>query len=214
MARWSWRYPRVPARRARNPRDVRPGRRARARPCARLLEVLPLMRGCRSSKRRVFAPSRSPRRPRDQRCRTAATIPASVLSSTPACARQAICPAREVTLLQIEGSRVRGHQRAGRCGQVPAGVCVRLYGEDELRGATGIYRTRDSPQFARGGSPAHGGARSRCDGAPFLSSSRRARAIADGYRVLQELGAVDGQRGLTTLGRELARSQSILVSAG
>src|SRR5206468_9282918 len=31
------------------------------------------------------------------------------------------------------------------------------------------------------------------------------RAIADGYQLLQELGAVDGSRTLTPLGRELAR---------
>ena len=39
---------------------------------------------------------------------------------------------------------------------------------------------------------------------PFLEPPAP-RAIADGYQLLQELGAVDAERALTPLGRELAR---------
>ncbi len=42
------------------------------------------------------------------------------------------------------------------------------------------------------------------DAFPFVEPPSP-RAIADGYQLLQELGAVDGQRRLTPLGRELAR---------
>ena len=39
---------------------------------------------------------------------------------------------------------------------------------------------------------------------PFLEAPPK-RAIADGYQLLNELGATDGQNALTTIGRELAR---------
>ena len=42
------------------------------------------------------------------------------------------------------------------------------------------------------------------DAFPFLEPPAP-RAIADGYQLLQELGAVDAARALTPLGRELAR---------
>ena len=39
---------------------------------------------------------------------------------------------------------------------------------------------------------------------PFLEAPPR-RAIADGYQLLAELGAIDERNALTTIGRELAR---------
>src|SRR5206468_6060250 len=42
------------------------------------------------------------------------------------------------------------------------------------------------------------------DAFPFVEAPSP-RAITDGYQLLQELGAVDAKRGLTPLGRELAR---------
>mgnify|MGYP003693677245 CR=1 FL=1 len=65
------------------------------------------------------------------------------------------------------------------------------------------------------GDPAHGLARSRRGRRRFRSSSRRARArIADGYQLLQELGAVDDQRAFTPLGARARRScRSIRGSA-
>ena len=39
----------------------------------------------------------------------------------------------KTTLLQVEKiSQAAANQRAGRCGRVAAGICVRLYGEDDF----------------------------------------------------------------------------------
>jgi ATP-dependent helicase HrpA len=48
---------------------------------------------------------------------------------------------------------------------------------------------------------------------PFLEAPPK-RAIADGYQLLNELGATDDDNALTTIGRELASCRSIRASAG
>jgi ATP-dependent helicase HrpA len=97
------------------------------------------------------------------------------------------------------------NQRKGRCGRVAEGLCVRLFSEAEFQGR----RPFAEPEIQR------------CDLAdvvlrmkafrlgeietfPFLDPPSPA-AISSAYQLLQELGALDDERQLTSLGRELAR---------
>ncbi|HVO88164.1 MAG TPA: ATP-dependent RNA helicase HrpA, partial [Casimicrobiaceae bacterium] len=112
----------------------------------------------------------------------------------------------KTTLLQIEKiSQAAARQRAGRSGRVQNGICVRLYGEED-------YAERPAftdPEILRSSLAAVVLRMAALDlgpveAFPFLEPPAP-RAIADGYQLLQELGAVDAQRVLTPLGRELAR---------
>ncbi len=112
----------------------------------------------------------------------------------------------KVEQLQIEPvSQAAANQRAGRCGRVSNGICIRLYDEKDF---TGRPRFTD-PEIMRS-SLAGVILRMKALGLglvedfPFLEPPPR-RAIADGYQLLAELGAVDEQNELTAIGRELAR---------
>jgi len=112
----------------------------------------------------------------------------------------------KTTLLQIEKiSRAAADQRAGRCGRVQDGVCVRLYGDDDFAARPKftdpeILRSSLAAVILRMAALDLG----PVDAFPFVEPPGP-RAIADGYQLLQELGAVDVDRRLTPLGRELAR---------
>ncbi|MGB9906861.1 MAG: ATP-dependent RNA helicase HrpA [Candidatus Saccharicenans sp.] len=105
-------------------------------------------------------------------------------------------------------SRASAEQRKGRCGRVSAGLCLRLYSEED-------YLSRPEhtpPEILRSnlaevilrmldlelGDPLR---------FPFLDPPA-ARAVGDGYRTLLELGAIDKTETgyeLTDLGRKMAR---------
>ena len=112
----------------------------------------------------------------------------------------------KVELLRVEPiSQAAAKQRAGRCGRVANGVCIRLYSEDD-------YERRPAytdPELLRS-SLASVILRAKSLGLddvesfPFLDPPSP-RAVADGYDLLAELGAVDEARQLTAIGRELAR---------
>jgi ATP-dependent helicase HrpA len=108
-------------------------------------------------------------------------------------------------LLTEPVSQASANQRAGRCGRVAAGVCVRLYSEED-------YRSRpeySEPEILRS-SLASVILRMKALGLtdverfPFLDPPQP-RMIADGYQLLAELGAVDEENRLTPVGRKLAR---------
>lgn len=112
----------------------------------------------------------------------------------------------KVEQLQIEPiSQAAANQRAGRCGRVADGVCIRLYEESDF---TGRARFTD-PEILRSSLASvilrmkslH---LSAIESFPFIEPPP-GRAIADGYQLLNELGAVDDENALTPLGRELAR---------
>ena len=112
----------------------------------------------------------------------------------------------KTTLLQIEKiSQAAADQRAGRCGRVADGICVRLYAEADFAARPRytdpeILRSSLASVILRMAAldlPAP-------DVFPFVEPPGP-RAIADGYQLLQELDAVDAQRRLTASGRELAR---------
>jgi len=90
----------------------------------------------------------------------------------------------KVQRLPIEKiSQASANQRMGRCGREAPGVCIRLYSVI-LQMAS--MRLGDIDSF------------------PFVESPDP-KFINDGYRTLQELAAIDGNRKLTKLGRRLAR---------
>ncbi|MEO7761134.1 MAG: ATP-dependent RNA helicase HrpA, partial [Casimicrobiaceae bacterium] len=112
----------------------------------------------------------------------------------------------KVQLLQIEKiSQAAANQRAGRCGRIAAGVCIRLYAEDAFAARAPytdpeILRSSLASVILRMSSLKIG----EIDEFPFLERPAP-RAIVDGYQLLQELDAVDPTRRLTKLGGELAR---------
>ncbi len=117
----------------------------------------------------------------------------------------------KVQRLPIEAiSQASANQRAGRCGRVAAGICVRLYAEDEFDSRPEftepeILRTNLASVILQMTALGLGDV----DTFPFLDSPD-GRAVRDGVALLEELGALtpgqpNDQRRLTPLGRRLAR---------
>ena len=102
-------------------------------------------------------------------------------------------------------SQAAADQRKGRCGRVGPGVCFRLYSEDDY-----LQRPRyTDPEILRSslaGVILRMLALRLGDVAafPFVEAPSE-RAIGDGYRRLAEIGAIDGEKRLTAIGRTLAR---------
>ena len=112
----------------------------------------------------------------------------------------------KVEQLRIEPiSQASASQRAGRCGRIGPGVCVRLYEESDFQGRAAFT----DPELLRS-SLASVILRMKAlrlddiETFPFVDAPT-GRAIADGYHLLQELGALDDANQLTATGRELAR---------
>jgi ATP-dependent helicase HrpA len=113
---------------------------------------------------------------------------------------------QKVEQLHIEKiSRAAANQRAGRCGRVMSGVCVRLYEEadfaqrDEFTDPE-IFRVSLATVILRMSALELGDIAEF----PFIEPPTP-RMIADGYQLLAELGAIDETRKLTKLGYELAK---------
>jgi ATP-dependent RNA helicase HrpA len=112
----------------------------------------------------------------------------------------------KVEQLQVEPvSQASANQRAGRCGRVAAGVCVRLYSEDDFR-ARPAYTEPEILRSSLAGVILRMKALGLGDVErfPFLDPPAP-RMIADGYQLLAELGAVNEANELTDIGRRLAR---------
>jgi len=112
----------------------------------------------------------------------------------------------KVQRLPIEAiSRASANQRAGRCGRIAPGLCIRLYSEadflarDEFTDPE-IHRTNLAAVILQMQTLGLG----ELERFPFLDEPD-SRLINDGYRLLDELGAVDRQRRITPIGRQLAR---------
>ena len=102
-------------------------------------------------------------------------------------------------------SQASSNQRKGRCGRISAGICVRLYDEDDFSQRDEftepeIQRTNLASVILNMKVIGLGD----IDNFPFMDPPDR-RFINDGYRLLFELGAVDDGRHLTATGREMAR---------
>ena len=112
----------------------------------------------------------------------------------------------KVEQLMVEPiSQAAANQRAGRCGRVANGICIRLYDDKDFAGRPRftdpeILRSSLAGVILRMKS-LHLGV---VEDFPFIEAPSK-RAITDGYQLLAELGAVDDDNELTPIGQELAR---------
>ena len=113
---------------------------------------------------------------------------------------------QKVEQLHIEKiSRAAANQRAGRCGRVMSGICIRLYDEEDFLQRDEftdpeIFRVSLATVILRMSALDLGDVAKF----PFIEPPT-SRMIADGYQLLSELNAIDEGQELTSLGKELAR---------
>ena len=176
------------------------------------VEVLPLYaRLSQTEQARVFANRR-----RDSRLRVVLATNVAETSLTVPGIRYVIDPGEvrisryshrtRLQRLPLEPvSRASADQRKGRCGRVGPGVCLRLYSEQDYLGRPEftdpeIKRTNLAAVILQMLELKLGDVAAF----PFVDPPDP-RLIRDGYKVLQELGAVDGNGKLSTVGRRMAR---------
>ncbi len=115
-------------------------------------------------------------------------------------------PRSKVQRLPIQAvSQASADQRAGRCGRIGPGVCVRLYSEEDFESRPAftvpeIRRTNLASVILQTLNLKLG----KIDEFPFLDPPRP-ESIRDGFKTLFELGAIDDHRRLTPMGRRLGR---------
>ena len=102
-------------------------------------------------------------------------------------------------------SQAAANQRAGRCGRVADGICIRLFEEKDFTARPRftdpeILRSSLAGVILRMKSLRLG----LVEDFPFIDAPS-SRAITDGYQLLHELGAVDDANELTPIGQELSR---------
>jgi ATP-dependent helicase HrpA len=185
------------------------------------LDVLPLYaRLSAAEQHRVFAggePRKQSQAHRGRRvvlatnvAETSLTVPGIKYVVDPGTARISRYSQRtKVQRLPIERiSRASANQRQGRCGRTSDGVCIRLYSEQDFDSRPEftdpeILRTHLASVILQMAALDLG----EVADFPFIDPPD-ARNIADGVRLLEELGAVSPGRGrprLTAAGRKLAR---------
>src|SRR5690606_7112413 len=138
---------------------------------------------------------------------TSPTVPRIAYVVDPGLARvKRYSPRSKLDRLHIEPvSQASANQRMGRCGRVSDGVCYRLYSEADFASRPEytdpeIHRAALAGGILRMLSLGLGD----IERFPFLEPPD-ARAVADGWQQLTELGAVDDRRKLTAVGRLMAR---------
>jgi len=113
---------------------------------------------------------------------------------------------QKIEQLHIEKiARAAANQRAGRCGRVMNGICIRLYDEADFLSRAEytdaeIFRVSLATVILRMSSLGLG----PVEQFPFIEPPG-SRSIADGYQLLTQLNAINEKRQLTPLGRELAK---------
>ncbi len=194
------------------------------RAASRDWDVLPLYARLSSAEQdRIFAPH-SRRRVvlATNVAETSLTIPAVRFVIDSGLARVSrYSPRAKFQRLPIEPvSRASADQRKGRCGRVGEGICIRLYSEEDFDARPQytdpeILRTNLASLILQMAALGLG----QPEEFPFLDAPDT-RLLNDGYRLLQELSAVDGDRRITRLGRRMAalpvdpRLARILLEAG
>ncbi|MEP6482981.1 MAG: ATP-dependent RNA helicase HrpA [Rudaea sp.] len=102
-------------------------------------------------------------------------------------------------------SQAAADQRKGRCGRVGPGICIRLYSEEDFASRPRysdpeILRSSLAGVILRMLSLKLGDV----EKFPFVEAPS-SRAIGDGYRRLTELNAIDHEKHLTAIGRDMAK---------
>ena len=178
------------------------------------VEVLPLFaRLSAAEQHRVFAPHPGRRIVLATNvAETSLTVPGIRYVVDPGTARISRFSQRtKVQRLPIEPvSQASANQRAGRCGRVEAGICIRLYTEEDLESRPEftdpeILRTNLASVILQMAALGLG----EVVDFPFVDPPDH-RAVRDGVALLHELGAfdpsvADSRRRLTDLGRRIAR---------
>lgn len=190
-------------------REIRDAHLALERRKYRETEVLPLY--ARLSVRdqdRVFNPG--PKRRivlATNVAETSLTVPRIRYVVDPGLARvKRYSPRGKLDRLHIEPvSQASADQRKGRCGRISEGTCYRLYSEADFE-ARPRYTDPEIRRAALAGvilrmlSLGLG----NIEDFPFLEPPDP-RAVADGWQQLGELGAIDDQRRMTPVGRQMSR---------
>jgi ATP-dependent helicase HrpA len=172
-------------------------------------EIVPLFgRLSGAEQERVFAPS--PKRKvivATNIAETSLTIPGVRYVIDTGLARiSRYSPRTRTKRLPIEPvSQSSANQRAGRSGRVENGVCIRLYSDEDF----GARPRFTQPEVQRANLAEvilkmKAWRLGEMETFPFINPPQPL-AINAGYALLQELGALDDERRLTPLGRELAR---------
>ncbi len=173
-------------------------------------DILPLFaRLGLGEQQRIFHPARGRRRIvlATNVAETSLTIPGIIYVIDSGLARiSRYLPGRQIQRLQVEPiSQASARQRAGRCGRVTEGVCIRLYSEAD-------FEARDEftdPEIRR--SALAGVILRMADlrlpplGEFPLPDPPSSRLINEGYKTLKEIGALNRRKELTPTGRSLAR---------
>ena len=190
-------------------REIRDAHQALERRKYRNTEVLPLYaRLSNQDQDRVFNPGPNRRIVLATNvAETSLTVPRIRYVVDPGFARvKRYSPRNKLDRLHIEPiSQASANQRKGRCGRVAEGICYRLYGEADFQARPEftdpeIRRSSLAGVILRMLQLGLG----RIEDFPFLEAPDE-RAIADGWQQLAELGAIDGERRLTAIGRQMAR---------
>jgi len=172
-------------------------------------EILPLYgRLSETSQGRVFRPGRRRRIVLATNvAETSLTVPRIMAVIDSGLARISRYSYRsKIQRLQVEPvSQASANQRAGRCGRIAPGICVRLYDEDDYAARPAftdpeIRRTNLASVILQMAAARLG----EMEDFPFIDPPD-ARYVQDGYRLLAELEAVDAGRDITESGRRMAR---------
>jgi ATP-dependent helicase HrpA len=189
-------------------REIRETAEALTKRDFRNTEILPLYaRLSTPEQQRVFAPHPGRRVVLATNvAETSLTVPGIRYVVDPGTARISRYSRRlKVQRLPIEKvSQASANQRAGRCGRVADGICIRLYGEDDFDARPEftdpeILRTNLASVILQMISLELG----ELTEFPFVERPD-ARAVGDGLALLHELDALEADRRLTPVGRALA----------
>ncbi len=176
------------------------------------IDILPLYsRLPQRDQHKIFAPAKSASRQRiilaTNVAETSLTVPGIGFVIDAGFARLSRYSYRsKIQRLPIEPiSQANANQRKGRCGRLAAGICIRLYSEEDFDARPEftepeILRTNLAAVILQllsiGVSDA--------ENFPFIEAPER-KQLSDGFKLLQELQAVDARGQLTDIGRQLSR---------
>jgi ATP-dependent helicase HrpA len=177
----------------------------------RNVEILPLYaRLSVPEQQKIFSPNRSSRRRiiiSSNVAETSVTVPGINYVIDSGVARISRYSYRsKVQRLPVESiSQASANQRAGRCGRIAAGICIRLYSEDDFESRAEftdaeIRRTNLAAVILQMLNLKLGDIARF----PFIDPPDN-RFINDGFKLLEELSAVTKRREMTSLGRKLAK---------
>lgn len=175
----------------------------------RTIDILPLLaRLSYEEQQRVFRPSQGRRIILSTNvAETSLTVPgvAYVIDTGLVRLKRYSSRTKIEQLLIEKTSQASAKQRAGRCGRVSAGICIRLYDEADFMARPlftdpEILRTSLAAVILR----MHSLQLAQIEHFPFLDMPS-SRQISDGRQTLFELGAIDQQKHLTPIGKQLAK---------